>query len=276
MQKEKFQEYLYSPESHQHADLSDMEQLTIEFPWFSTAAILLLICSKLQSAPDFDARLKKYTIRIPNRKQLQKVLGTGGSFTTGSENSSVYDSHSPDGESGQVQGENFTPPVNGKSALDDESLLEFTYNPPKHLTSLAGGQSSEDPEKSEDAKVQDAEADDRQVTAGNNSSNFDNWISRLGGEPAEHKKHEIIESFIKSEPGVIRADKETQLQGDIAKNSAEEHDGFITDTLARIYVKQGLYHKAIYAYEKLCLKYPEKSIYFAGQIEEIKSLYIKN
>ena len=82
----------------------------------------------------------------------------------------------------------------------------------------------------------------------------------------------LISSFIKDEPGPIRADQETSLKGDVSLASIREHDGFITDTLAQIYVKQGLYAKAIYAYEKLSLKYPEKSAYFAAQIEKIRNI----
>ncbi len=85
-------------------------------------------------------------------------------------------------------------------------------------------------------------------------------------------KNHLITSFIKGEPGPIRADMETRLKGDVSLASIREHDGFITDTLAQIYVKQGLYAKAIYAYEKLSLKYPEKSAYFAAQIEKIRNI----
>ncbi len=80
----------------------------------------------------------------------------------------------------------------------------------------------------------------------------------------------LIERFIRDEPGVIPADKLTSLKGDAAAGSIMESDSFITDTLAQIYVKQGLFAKAIYAYERLSLKYPEKSAYFAAQIEKIK------
>ena len=89
--------------------------------------------------------------------------------------------------------------------------------------------------------------------------------------PAPDKNH-LITSFINGEPGPIRADMETRLKGDVSLASIREHDGFITDTLAQIYVKQGLYAKAIYAYEKLSLKYPEKSAYFAAQIEKIRNI----
>jgi hypothetical protein len=81
----------------------------------------------------------------------------------------------------------------------------------------------------------------------------------------------LIERFLEREPGVIRADQQTNLEGDVSVGSVQEDDGLITDTLAKIYVKQGLHAKAIYAYERLSLKYPEKSAYFAAQIEKIKN-----
>ena len=82
----------------------------------------------------------------------------------------------------------------------------------------------------------------------------------------------LILNFINEDPGPIRADKKAGVRKDASLSSIREHDGFITDTLAQIYVKQGLYAKAIYAYEKLSLKYPEKSAYFAAQIEKIRNI----
>jgi hypothetical protein len=50
----------------------------------------------------------------------------------------------------------------------------------------------------------------------------------------------------------------------------------MTETLARIYVEQKNYDKAIQSYKILSLKYPEKSGFFADQIKAVKQLQENN
>lgn len=60
------------------------------------------------------------------------------------------------------------------------------------------------------------------------------------------------------------------------EESVSEPVSLMTETLAKIYVKQKLYNEAIAAYSKLILKYPQKSGYFGNQIEEVKKLITKD
>ena len=46
----------------------------------------------------------------------------------------------------------------------------------------------------------------------------------------------------------------------------------MTETLARVYLQQKNYKKALQAYHILILNYPEKSGFFADQIRAIKKL----
>lgn len=89
------------------------------------------------------------------------------------------------------------------------------------------------------------------------------------------KKHnELIENFITLNPKIVPV-VSAQKNKDVSEESVQENEHYLTDTLAQIYLKQGNYAKAIFAYEKLSLKFPEKSTYFADQIDEIKKLLDK-
>jgi hypothetical protein len=87
---------------------------------------------------------------------------------------------------------------------------------------------------------------------------------------------ELIDKFIVANPRIepVR-DKAIQPVEDLSKPHTEEKEGFVTETLARIYLNQGYYSRAIDIYEKLSLKFPEKSSYFAAQIEKVKEFIKK-
>jgi hypothetical protein len=105
---------------------------------------------------------------------------------------------------------------------------------------------------------------------------FDQFQSISPEKPARTQKEDLIDKFIKDPPALARGHDIPPGGKDLSDASSLDSDSFMTETLARIYEKQGLLKKAIYAYEKLSLKYPEKSTYFASQINRIKSQLEKN
>ena len=95
-------------------------------------------------------------------------------------------------------------------------------------------------------------------------------------DPEKKKKAEIIDKFIETNPKISPI-KQTAItpavQFDINK---EDNSYLMTETLARVYLEQKKYTKAIQAYEILILKYPEKISFFADRISDIKILQQNN
>ena len=88
-------------------------------------------------------------------------------------------------------------------------------------------------------------------------------------QPSEGLSNDdIIQRFLNKNPGPIRPDNTAHPQAD---TSSSDHigDEVVSESLAEIYAVQGLNDEAVRLYRKLCLKYPEKSAYFATRIVEL-------
>ena len=86
---------------------------------------------------------------------------------------------------------------------------------------------------------------------------------------------DLLNKFITEEPSISRPKTEFFSPAKTARQSLEETPDLVTETLAKIYVLQKNYSKAIQAYEQLSLVYPEKKAFFADQIKKLKDDLLK-
>jgi tetratricopeptide (TPR) repeat protein len=110
----------------------------------------------------------------------------------------------------------------------------------------------------------------------NPNSGIPSFQLKDDGEPV--KSNSLIDKFLSSNPGIQprknleEANASDDHQNEILEKSLSESDDIVTETLAMIYFQQKKYDKALESFQKLSLKYPEKSVYFASRIEEIEKL----
>jgi len=99
-------------------------------------------------------------------------------------------------------------------------------------------------------------------------SHFD--ISKYADVKKITEGDDLISNFIKKQPQ-IKPPKNEDRNIDISTESIQEDSELLSETLIKVYIKQGLFKKAIESYHKLSLKYPEKNVYFASQIEILRN-----
>ncbi|MFT5253688.1 MAG: hypothetical protein ACI87N_002731, partial [Flavobacteriales bacterium] len=94
-------------------------------------------------------------------------------------------------------------------------------------------------------------------------------------DEVKKKKEALINKFIETSPKIAPVKNGTPSPAYFDINK-DDNSSLMTETLAKVYLEQKKYQKAIQAYEILILKYPEKSSFFADRIADIKILQQNN
>ncbi|MDC6364063.1 MULTISPECIES: hypothetical protein [Flavobacteriaceae] len=90
-------------------------------------------------------------------------------------------------------------------------------------------------------------------------------------ELEKKKKFELLDKFIENNPKIVPQEN-TNPKVNIKESTKFDKNELMTETLAKVYLEQKKYKKAIQAFKILSLKYPEKSGFFADQIRAVKKL----
>lgn len=293
MRKEELIRYIASPGSLGQKELSAIDEMIEVYPFCQTFQILKAKAIHNLQLNDSDNSLKKAALYASNRKALyytlyklpaiQEVEGSTieviapqaaeQSSSQAAENQVIEESSNQ----AVKQSSNQEVEVSSSQAVKPSEFLNFT-----DWLQKTSPQQQKPVEKkpiirldtSEEIKplVEDAIGE---LILGNvfNEGYLIKADEKVTSEEGGNNKNNLIEEFINAgHPKVIKLNKD-DLPNSVenkAKRSADDSEVPVSETLAQIFAKQKLFGKAIAAYEKLSLKYPEKKPYFAGLIEEIK------
>ncbi len=273
--------------------ISEVSELINIFPYFQSAYLLLLKGLQNTSDVKFENQLKTSALRIADREVLYYLLKkeTTKEEVKEADTPKIVIPEIENSDSQQVviesakNSEDFIneiekdslPGEDEENALDSTILISEEYYEEDATILVIDGESGSveeriiymDPGFSVPEPAELLELEPEEKTTGQ---------TETAKEPVSRKllQSELIDKFIISNPRIEpRREKNESPVPDISIPYVEERGGFVTETLARIYVTQGYYSRAIDIYEKLSLKFPEKSSYFASQIEKVKELLKK-
>ncbi len=299
MNKEQFYTYLNNPDALNESSLKVLNEIINEYPYFQTAHLLYLKNLHKLGHLKFTKQLRVSSTYLADREILYNFLYTqpivySEDKFSGRKESETEDTLVSDNEN-----------IVAKKKEKAKSKKSTKKSSTKKLKADTEASKNSEVQISNNKAKEEEVSDVSKINAGTNDTHsFAEWLeifhnrqdgnkydktlntSTVKKEQVEHKDNsdkneqltiqdKLITSFINSDPKIEVSVSDKTEQKDISKESVVDDDSFITETLAKIYVSQKHFGKAINAYEKLSLKYPEKNIYFAHQIKEITKLINK-
>lgn len=268
------------------SNLKSLEIIIEKFPYFQAARMLYLAGLKHTKSPEYNSYLSKVSAFAPDRLNLYFTINPADKapsipVNTEKEKSEKGNAKTAviiDDDTTLVLEEDVAPNEGDVHSIEVDAEIHNTLQTDSELLELGENHEKQEPrhKTSEETfidpqlftlEIPNEFLDDSAFGAKREEDTITD-----AGEKANSDK--LIEKFIETNPRIVprqRPTETTKEQDDISLESIKESDDVISEPLALIYASQGLNKKAISIYEKLCLKFPEKRAYFAGQIEKLKN-----
>ena len=267
-----------------------LEKVVSEFPFFQSARALRLKGLYNQDSFRYNYDLKTTAAHTTDRSVLFDFI-VSDSFTAIHKNlhqekiAEIHDILVIESEVVQTQEKN-TPQIN---PLEQSILTSIKEATPAEKAIIEIPKETESPKNPEE-KLEIGKPLD---FTNQEKHSFQEWLQLSKMEPIvrtetpvaeenpseidieKQKKIALIDKFIETSPKIPQIKHDTP-QKVIFEPIKEDKSYLMTETLARVYLEQKKYQKAIQAYEILILKYPEKISFFADRISDIKIVQQNN
>ena len=241
-------ELIKHPEHLDRDTLYELRSLCALYPYFQTARLLMLQNLYLLHDPTFDEELRRAAIYITDRRVLFDMI-----------ESSHYQLKPKLSKSAPEAAEQ---PVNRTISLIDNFLDSI----PKEEEKPAAPKRKPTP----------ADAAIDYVAYLLDTEEADQAPAEVPEMPGQ----DLIDTFIKSDKQkfVLKKDPAVApvIEEPVESDGEKVEEEYFTETLARIYIKQGRYSKALEIIQRLSLQFPKKNAYFADQIRFLEKLIINN
>jgi hypothetical protein len=256
MKRENIISYVNDPVNLDLASLPEVKELVDAFPWFQTAHLLLVKNHHNIDSLGFHDTLRTASAFAGDRAVLYHLI-------RGTSRGLAEDTHLDE-------------PVS-QQARTTQELINRLPEPSGSESDTLDYSIGYELDEKQGKEEEELTISEYTFTGWFDKIKFDLPVTeRIEGTEeqasSEASPRKLIEKFIQESPKIIPAESDRADLSDRAKGSSTIRDDLMTETLAKIYERQGLYSKAILTYEKLSLKYPGKSTYFAQQINRILNL----
>lgn len=269
MNRDQFIRLVRSPEALNAGTTPMLERLVKEYPYCQTAEILYALNLNKENNFRFSTQLKTAAAYAPDRRLLKQLLGQHKYVVPQVQEKEEI----PIVEENNSTGEPLPEVKDKKQEL--AQLIGRLKNEVESI--LSTEEAEEDPTLVElaaklDGVIREHEQPDELIKPDIKDYNFGHLDQmKEPAAAAPSSQGELIEKFIRDEPKIEAPSKALFFDpADYARHGLEDKQDIVSETLAKVYLKQGNTEKAIKIYERLSLVYPEKSSFFAAQIEKIK------